>query len=239
MMSKLHRSPDEIPEEDIQYPVYRDSSDGTALPEDYRSRLNEAIAYYFERLDVLMPPPAYIRQGEHLDPGDPRVLEIENRFEIDLSYLFERLEEIRKVVVETGVLPFAPNPRIERNGFKELCAATQGRVYSRFIIGEHWFQTKRPPLFTKDGVVQDILENQTDGEKAKIRNTLESELMRISYHWRTYLKNYYQIEDNEELVRDTGTNNPGAALTVIVQEVWDKLQPVSDSSDRCKYTIGG
>ena len=232
-MSRHHNALDGMPEEDIYDncpTVYWNSPDGEPLPEDYRQRLDEAITYYFEHLDVLMPPPEYIRRGEHLGVGDPRVSEIEKRFEIDLSYFFERLGEIRNVVVETGVLPFAANLRIEPDNFQELCAATQERVYSRFIIGEYGFQTKRPPLSTKDGVVQDILGNLTNREKVKMRNTPEHELMRISQHWRGYLKKYYQMDRNEELLRHTGTDNPGAALTIIVKEVWRKLQTVFDST---------
>ena len=84
---------------------------------------------------------------------------------------------------------------------------------------------KHPPLFTKDEVVKDILENMDEDGKAKLKHTpKKTELFMFHHGWGTYLRNYYQMWHNERLVKSTGKEHPDDACSVIIEEVWEILQ---------------
>ena len=83
---------------------------------------------------------------------------------------------------------------------------------------------KHPPLFTKDEVVKDILENMSITDKARLKHTPKDELVMHSMGWGTYIRNYYQIWHNEALVRSTGVEHAKDASMVIIEEVWAILQ---------------
>ena len=84
--------------------------------------------------------------------------------------------------------------------------------------------TKHPPLFTKDEVVEDILENMSLDDKARIKNTPEDELVMFHLGWGQYLRNYYQMWHNKALVKSIGEEHPDDASMVIIKEVWTILQ---------------
>ena len=65
-------------------------------------------------------------------------------------------------------------------------------------MNEH--PTKQPPLYTKDEVVKDILENMNIDEKANVKHTPEEKLYEFHFGWGQYLRNYYQMWHNPELV---------------------------------------
>ena len=89
-------------------------------------------------------------------------------------------------------------------------------------MNEH--PTKYPPLFTKDEVVKDILENMNIDEKARVKHTPEDELINFHFGWGQYLRNYYQMWHNPQLVRSTGEEHPDDASGVIIKEVWNIWQ---------------
>ena len=83
---------------------------------------------------------------------------------------------------------------------------------------------KHPPLFSKDEVIKDILDNMSITDKARLKHTARDELIMHSTGWGTYIRNYYQIWHNEALVRSTGVEHPKDASMVIIEEVWAILQ---------------
>lgn len=83
---------------------------------------------------------------------------------------------------------------------------------------------KHPPLFTKDEVVKDILENMNIDEKAKLKHTPKEDLVMFHRGWGTYLRNYYQMWHNPDLLKSIGIAHPDDASAVIIEEVWNILQ---------------
>ena len=83
---------------------------------------------------------------------------------------------------------------------------------------------KHPPLHTKDEVVKDILENMSTDDKARLKHTPKDELFMFHHGWGTYLRNYYQMWHNADLVKSTGKEHPDDASMVIIEEVWEILQ---------------
>ena len=83
---------------------------------------------------------------------------------------------------------------------------------------------KRPPLFTKDEVVKDILENMSIADKVRVKHTPKDELTLECRGWAMGLRNYYLMWHNDALVKDTGKKQPEDASMVIIEEVWETLQ---------------
>ncbi|MCY4552995.1 MAG: hypothetical protein OXC79_04930 [Candidatus Poribacteria bacterium] len=88
--------------------------------------------------------------------------------------------------------------------------------------------TKHPPLFTKDEVVKDILENMNIDEKSNVKHTPEDKLYEFHFGWGQYLRNYYQMWHNPKLVKSTGEEHPDDASLVIIKEVWTILQRMNE-----------
>lgn len=85
-------------------------------------------------------------------------------------------------------------------------------------------------LFTnKDEVVKDLLENMNIDTKAKIKHTLEDELIMLYLELGQYIRNRYRMWKNEELVRSTGKEHPEDASAVIIKAVWKILQESDES----------
>lgn len=84
--------------------------------------------------------------------------------------------------------------------------------------------TKSPSLHAKDEVVKDILENMSIDDKARVKHTDKDELFMFHHGWGTYLRNYYQMWHNKDLVKSTGKEHPDDASMVIIEEVWTILQ---------------
>ena len=80
---------------------------------------------------------------------------------------------------------------------------------------------KHPPLFTKDEVVKDILENMNIDEQAKLKHTPKEDLVMFHHGWSTYLRNYYQMWHNPDLLKSIGIAHPDDASVVIIEEVWN------------------
>ena len=93
-------------------------------------------------------------------------------------------------------------------------------------MNEH--PTKQPPLYTKDEVVKDILENMNIDEKANLKHMPEDKLYEFHFGWGQYLRNYYQMWHNPKLVKSTGEEHPDDASTVIIKEVWTILQGMNE-----------
>lgn len=89
-------------------------------------------------------------------------------------------------------------------------------------MNEH--PVRYPPLYTKNEVVKDIIENMSEEDKANVRNTSKDELFLFSDGWGTYIRNYYQMWHNQALVNDTGKEHPDDASIVIIEAVWEILQ---------------
>lgn len=89
-------------------------------------------------------------------------------------------------------------------------------------MNEH--TVKYPPLYTKNEVVRDIIENMSEEAKTKVRNTPKDELVLFHADWGTSIRNYYQMWHNQALVSDIGQENPDDASTLIIETVWEILQ---------------
>ena len=87
---------------------------------------------------------------------------------------------------------------------------------------------KYPPLHTKDEVVKDILENMNIDAKANVKHMSEDDLGNFHFGWGQYLRNYYQMWHNPELVKSTGKEHPDDASAVIIKEVWTILQGMDE-----------
>ena len=83
---------------------------------------------------------------------------------------------------------------------------------------------KHPPLHTKAEVVEDILKHMEPDDKATLKDTSEDELILLHHEWGRYLRNYYGMWRNQELLQDIGEEHPDDASGVVIQEVWQRLQ---------------
>ena len=89
-------------------------------------------------------------------------------------------------------------------------------------MNEH--PVKHPPLHTKAEVVNDILETLDPGDRVNLKVIPEDELILLHHDWGRYLRNYYQLWDNEKLLQDIGEAHADDASGVIIREVWTRLQ---------------
>lgn len=64
----------------------------------------------------------------------------------------------------------------------------------------------------------------SEADKANVVNTAEEDLIEFHNSWGRDIRNRYNLWQNQELVKATGTNHPNDASGVIIKSVWKALQ---------------
>ena len=83
-------------------------------------------------------------------------------------------------------------------------------------------RSRRTPTTVKE-VVDDIIENMSEADKATVVNTSEDELILFHDEWGMGIRNHY-LYRNHALVRATGKEHPDDASMVIIKAVWQALR---------------
>ena len=79
-------------------------------------------------------------------------------------------------------------------------------------------------LTTVEEVVEDIIGNMSEADKANVVNTSEDDLFMFHHGWGTGIRNHYNLWRNQALVRATGQEHPDDASMVIIKAVWKALR---------------
>ena len=79
-------------------------------------------------------------------------------------------------------------------------------------------------LNTMAEVVEDIIENMSEADKANVVETSEDDLIMFHHGWGTGIRNQYNLWYNEALLKDIGKEHPDDASTVIIRAVWEALR---------------
>ena len=64
----------------------------------------------------------------------------------------------------------------------------------------------------------------TEADKATVVNTIEEDPIEFHFGWGTSIRNYYNLWQNQALLRATGSENPDDASMVIIKAVWKALR---------------
>lgn len=75
-----------------------------------------------------------------------------------------------------------------------------------------------------DPIVDALLKSMSDHEKMIVRTTSKHDLISSLYGWGTTIRNKYNLWQDTELVRATGTEHADDASIVIIEAVWERLQ---------------
>ena len=64
----------------------------------------------------------------------------------------------------------------------------------------------------------------TEADKATAVNTAEEDLIEFHFGWGMSIRNYYNLWQNQALLRATGAENPDDASMVIIKAAWKALR---------------
>ena len=79
-------------------------------------------------------------------------------------------------------------------------------------------------LTTVEEVVVDIIDNMSEADKTEVLHTAEKELIWFHHGWGRQIRNQYNLWQNTELVKATGTVHPDDASGVIIKAFWKALR---------------
>lgn len=77
-------------------------------------------------------------------------------------------------------------------------------------------------------VVEDIIENMSEADKANVVNTPEDDLIMFHHEWGKHIRNHYNLWQNPALVKATGKEHPDDASMVIIKAVWQALRDTEE-----------
>ena len=117
-----------------------------------------------------------------------------------------------------------------------------GRVH-RYLLNKLQDEGRAEPLWSESGkkrigwrltdaewnrlilaeVVKDIIESMSETDKANFLNTAEEDLIQFHHDWGRDIRNRYNLWQDTELVKATGTDYPDDASGVIIKAVWKAL----------------
>ena len=80
----------------------------------------------------------------------------------------------------------------------------------------------RPP--TLEEIVEQILEDMSEADKANVVNTAEDDLISFHHGWGTGIRNHYNLHQRHALVKALGAEHPDDASMIIIKAVWQKLK---------------
>ena len=83
-------------------------------------------------------------------------------------------------------------------------------------------------------VVEDIIENMSEADKANVANTPEDDLIMFHHGWGTGIRNHYNLWQNQALVKATGKEHADDASMVIIKAVWQALRDSGETYRRGK-----
>ena len=78
-----------------------------------------------------------------------------------------------------------------------------------------------PPL---EKIVEDIIKDMSEADKANVANTPEDELIMFHHGWGTGIRNSYNLHRNHALVRSLGAEHPDDASMIIIKAIWQVLK---------------
>ena len=79
-------------------------------------------------------------------------------------------------------------------------------------------------LTTIAEVVEDIIANMSEADKANVINTAEDDLIMFHHGWGTGIRNHYNLWRNQALLNDIGEEHADDASGVIIKAVWEALR---------------
>ena len=91
-----------------------------------------------------------------------------------------------------------------------------------------------PKLTTVKEVVEDIIKDMSEADKANVVNTSEEDLIMFHHGWGGGIRNHYNLWHNQALVKDTGKEHPDDASMVIIKAVWQSLRDSGETYRRGK-----
>ena len=82
---------------------------------------------------------------------------------------------------------------------------------------------RRAPT-TLEEIVEDIIKDMSEPDKANVVDTAEDSLIMFHHGWGTSIRNGYNLWKNQALVRAIGAEHPDDASMIIIKAVWKKLR---------------
>ena len=73
-------------------------------------------------------------------------------------------------------------------------------------------------------IVEDIIKDMSEADKANVVNTVEEDLIQFHHGWGTAIRDHYNLGQNKALVKATGKEHPDDASMIIIRAVWQQLQ---------------
>ena len=85
------------------------------------------------------------------------------------------------------------------------------------------YQIMTSKFISLDAIVQDIIENMSETEKANLIEISEEDFVKIHFDWGTEIRNTYDLWDNKALLKKLEAKNADEASMIIIKAVWKEL----------------
>ena len=79
-------------------------------------------------------------------------------------------------------------------------------------------------LNTLDKIIEDIIENMGEADKANVIETSEDDLIRFHHGWGAGIRNHLNLWHDKALLKEIGEEHPDDASMVIIKAVWKALR---------------
>lgn len=79
-------------------------------------------------------------------------------------------------------------------------------------------------LNTLDKIIEDIIENMGEADKANVIETSEDDLIRFHHGWGAGIRNHLNLWHDKALLKEIGEEHPDDASMVIIKAVWKTLR---------------
>ena len=83
-------------------------------------------------------------------------------------------------------------------------------------------------------IVEDIIKNMSEADKANVVNTAEEDLIMFHDGWGMGIRNGYNLWHDKALVKALGAEHPDDASMIIIRAVWEALQESGETYQRGK-----
>ncbi len=88
---------------------------------------------------------------------------------------------------------------------------------------------------TLDTIVEDIIENMSEADKASVVETSEEDLITFHHGWGTGIRNSYNLMHDKTLLKELGKDNAADASMVIIEAVWKALRETGETFIKGKF----